>query len=56
MYQNIEIDNHVNGTGPSCEGVSSGRCTVDEQRRPDRHHATARQSWNREVNIAVMEC
>ena len=56
MYQNIEIDNDVNGTGTSCEGVSSGRCPVDEQRRPDRHHATARKSWNREVNIAVMEC
>ena len=46
----------MNGTGTLCEGVSSGRCPVDEQRRPDRHHVTARLSWNREVNIAVMEC
>ena len=50
MYQNIEINNAVNDTGTSCEGVSSGWCPVDE------HHATARKSWNREGNIAVMEC
>ena len=29
---------------------------MDKQRRPDRHYATARESWNREVNVAVMEC
>ena len=46
----------MNGTGTSCEGVSSGRCSVNEQCRPDRHHATARKSWNREANVAVMEC
>ena len=46
----------MNGTGTLCEGVSSSRCPVDEQRRPNNHHATARMSWNREVNIAVMEC
>ena len=56
MYENIEIDNDVNDAGTSYEGVSSGRYPVDEQRRPDRHHATARKSWNREVNIAVVEC
>jgi len=56
MYENTERNNDVNGTGTLREGVSSGRCPVDEQRRPDRHHATARMSWTREVNIAVMEC
>ena len=55
MYENTERNNDVNGTGTLREGVSSGRCPVDEQRRPDCHHTTARMSWNREVNIAVME-
>ena len=53
---NTEQNNDVNDTGTLCEGVSSGRCTVDEQRRPNRHHVTARKSWNREINVAVMEC
>ena len=56
MYENTERHNGVNGTGTLCEGVSSGRCLVDEQHRPDCYHATARTSWNREANIAVMEC
>ena len=56
MYGNIEIDNDVNGTGMSCEGVSSGRRPVDEQRWPDCHHVTTRKSCNREVNVAVIEC
>ena len=29
---------------------------MDEQRRPDRHHITARKSWNKEMSVAVMEC
>ncbi len=37
---NLDENNDVNGT--SVEGASSGRCSVDEQRRPDRQHATAR--------------
>ena len=38
-------ENGVNGTGAFCEGASSGRCPVGEQRRPGRH-----------VNKVVMEC
>ena len=56
MYENTARINAVNGTGTLREGVSSGRCSVDEQRKPDRYHVTARKSWNREVNVAVMEC
>ena len=56
MYENIDIDNDMNVTGTLCEGLSSSRCPVDEQHRPDRHHATARKSWNREVNVAVLKC
>ena len=28
------------GTGTSCEGARSGRCSVEEQRRPGRNHDT----------------
>ena len=56
MYENTERNSNVNGTGTLCTGVSSGRCPVDEQRRPHRHHATARMRRNREVKVAVMEC
>ena len=49
-------NNDVNGTGTSCEGASSGRCSVGEQRRPGRNQATARMKWTKEINIVVMEC
>ena len=49
-------NNDVNGTGTSCEGASSGRCSVGEQRRPGRNQATARMKWTKEMNIVVMEC
>ena len=49
-------DNDVNGTGTSCEGASSGRWSVGEQRRPGRNQATARMKWTKEMNIVVMEC
>ena len=48
--------NDVNGTGTSCEGASSGRCSVGEQRRTGRNQVTARMKWTKEMNIAVMEC
>ena len=42
------------------EGLSHGRCPVEEQRRPGRHQATARtgirKKWSREENMFVMEC
>ena len=50
------LDNGVNGTGTFSEGGSSGRCPVDEQRRPGRHPATARMIWSKDVNKVVMEC
>ena len=49
-------NNDVNGTGTSCEGASSGRCSVGEQRRPGRNQETARMKWTKEMNIVVMEC
>ncbi|XP_067023908.1 uncharacterized protein [Acropora muricata] len=50
------LDNGVNDTGAFCEGASSGRCPVGEQRRPGRHPATARMMWSKDVNKVVMEC
>ena len=53
---NIECHtNDVNGTGACSEGVASGRCPVDQQRRPGRHPATAEQrqkrlGWSKEDN------
>ena len=35
--------NDVNDTEASSEGVASGRCPVDPQRRPGRHPVTAEQ-------------
>ena len=56
MNRNRNVNNDVNGTGTSSEGASSGRCSVDEQRRPGRNQATARMKWTKEMNIVVMEC
>eukprot|EP00794_Sanderia_malayensis_P014690 gene14690-biopygen11789 len=53
--ESLEI-NDVNGTGTSGDGPSSGRCPAAQQRRPGRHHLTARKGWGRELSIAVMEC
>ena len=50
------LDDGVNGTGAFCEGASSGRCPVGEQRRPGRDPATARMMWSKDVNKVVMEC
>ena len=45
------------GAGTLCECHRSfGRCTPVQQRRPSRHHVTARKNWSKEVNIVVMEC
>ena len=52
IYQN----NDVNGTKTNGEGVASGRCLMDLQRGPDRHIDTVRKKWNKQVNIAAMEC
>ena len=59
---NIEFHtNDVNGTGAYREGVASGRCPVDQQRRPGCHPATAEQQqkrlgWSKEDNKRLFEC
>ena len=56
MNTNNITDNDVNRAGTLCEGPTSGRCPVGEQRGPGRHPTTARMKWNKEVNRRVMEC
>ena len=49
----------MNGAGSVSEGLSSGRCSVEQQHRPGRYRATAvitRMKWTKELNVAVMEC
>ena len=50
--------NGVNGSGTweTGEAASPGRCPTGRQGGPGRHPATARMKWNRDMNIAVMEC
>ena len=43
----------MNGSGAFSEGVSPGRCSVGEQRRPGRHPATARMNWSKEAKTVV---
>ena len=50
-------DNDVNGAGTSCEGPTSGRCSLAQQQRPGRHQTTAtKRKWTKELNVVVMEC
>ena len=50
-------DKDVNGTGADPgEGSSSGRGTRGQQRVPGRQQATARKTWNKEVNKRIMRC
>ena len=57
MPNDNSLNNNVNGTGINDdEGASFGRCPVDEQRRPGRHQATARQKWSKTLNRLVMYC
>ena len=56
INQNESIDNGVREAGTHGEGLSPGRCLMDEQRRPGRYQATAKTKWNKQMNIAVMEC
>ena len=50
------LNNGVKETGPYREGFSPGRLPVGEQHRADRHPATARKEWTKNVNMIVMEC
>ena len=52
------LDNDVNGTGSVSEGLSSGRCSVEQQHRPIRNHFTpviTRMKRTKKVNVAAME-
>ncbi|XP_047501186.1 uncharacterized protein LOC125047119 [Penaeus chinensis] len=53
--------NDVNNTGSLSEGLASGRCSVDQQRRPGCQPATAgkrqkRLGWSKEDNRRMFEC
>ena len=57
----IDDDSSMNGvngsgTGKTGEAALPGRCPTGWQGGPGRHPATARKRWNRDINIAVMEC
>ena len=57
MPNDISLNSNVNGTGTNDdEGASFGRCPVDDQRRPGRHQATARQKRSKTLNRLVMYC
>ncbi|XP_065051764.1 uncharacterized protein LOC135681303 [Rhopilema esculentum] len=56
MNQNSDLDNSVKETGTDGEGLSLGRCPMEEQRGPGRHPTTARTGWSKSMNVAVMEC
>ena len=57
MNSKTEENNGINGTGArNGEGVVPGRNAVGQQAASGRHQATARQTWNREVNRLVMHC
>ena len=56
--QNID-DNGVNESAAVSEGLSPGRCPVEQQRRPGRYPATVgvtRRKWTQRENEKVMEC
>ena len=54
---NVE-NNDVNETGTTSEGLLSGRCPVEQQRRPGRHTTAeaTRLKWTKEINVVIMEC
>ena len=54
-YSNYE-DNGMNETGASSEGLSPGRCPTVWQGGPGRYQVSAKMKWNKELNVAVMEC
>lgn len=56
MIQKESIDNGVKEAGTIGESFSPGRCSMGEQHRPGRYQATAKTKWNKQMNIAVMEC
>ena len=41
----MDVNQNDNDTGTSCEGVKSGRCSVEVQHRPGRQYATDPKSY-----------
>ena len=54
---NVE-ENDVNETGTTSESFSSGRCPVEQQRRPSRQVTAeaTRRKWTKDINVVIMEC
>ena len=54
---NVE-ESDVNETGTTSESFSSGRCPVEQQRRPSRHitDEATRRKWTKNVKVVIMEC
>ena len=54
---NVE-KNDMNKTGTTNESFSSGKCPVEQQRRPGRHVTAeaTRQKWTNDINVVIMEC
>ena len=53
---NNTSDNGVKWTGATSESAPPGMEVGGQQPTPDRHQATARLKWNKEVNKIVMKC
>ena len=58
MIDDDSTKNGVNGseTGENGKAASPGRCPTRWQGGPGRHPAVARMKWNRDMNIAAIEC
>ena len=61
VMSTIDLPNNgVNETGSVSDGLSPGKCPMEEQRGPGLHPATApriqRRKWSQEDNRVVMEC
>lgn len=54
MNQNKIQNNYMESTGRSSETASSGRISVNEQRKLCRNQATARMKWTKELYIFVL--
>ena len=54
---NVE-ENDMNETGTTSKSFFSGRCPVEQQRRPGRQVTaeTSRRKWTKDINVVIMEC
>ena len=55
MNQSNDLDNSVNETGTNGEGLSLGRCPIENQRGPGCYPTTAKTGWSKIMNVAVMD-